>query len=236
MSEEKAWERIERRLPHYDRGKPKIRAFLTPAARAIDELDELFAKLRDIWFIETAQGQALDHLAQRWGLERYRDESDERLRARLRREIRSCLSHGTVEDLKALLELWLGWDAKAIRIYTGYSPTQKQTYPAYVEVQVPISWLGKPEIINFRFSEDPDESTFNSAYGFNRGTFRLPVEPFLEYPVDAAAILERLTPAGVRFEFAPYGGFRFSMVANESTYDSDYGFNKGKLVGVLARR
>lgn len=235
MPEEGAIDRIERKLPHYDRGKPRIRAALTPAAEEIDRLEQTFVALRDAWYVSTAKGEALDNIAARWGLTRYRDENDERLRDRVRREIKTCLQNATVEDLKEVLQWWLGWDAKAVRIYVNYSPTLDQEKDAFFEVQVPISWLARPQEINFRFSADPDDSTFNSEYGFNRGTWRLPVEPFLEYPVNADELLDRVAAAGVKFLFGVYGGFRFSLDPDDSTFESDFGFNAGKFVGIVSK-
>ncbi|MEM4958461.1 MAG: hypothetical protein QXX12_01125 [Nanopusillaceae archaeon] len=233
---ERAEDRVQRKLPHYDRGKPRIAAFLRPGCEAVDELDRTFAALRDAFYLSTATGPALDNLAARWGLTRYADENDDRLRDRVRREIAYCLQSATIEDLKRCLEWGLGWDARAIRIKSNFSPATKEEFEAFFEVLIPFSWLGKPEGVYFRFAEDPEESTYNSDNGFNRAGFRPPTSPFLEYPVQAEELLERLAAVGVRFRFGVYGGFRFSDDPKTPTFDSDYGFDRGKLVGILARR
>ena len=234
--DERAIDRIERKLPHYDRGKRRVRAFLTPGAEAIDELRDTFTRLRDIWYIRTAGGQALDNIAARWGLTRYADENDERLRWRIRRECHSALQSGTTDDIKRLLSEWLGWDPQAVRVYSNWSPTEEQEFPAFVEISIPISWLRPPETQDFRFSEHDEEPVYGSARGFDMAPFRLPIEPFLEYPVPAEDLVDKWGPSGVRFVFSVYGGFRFSIDPEASTYDSDYGFDAGKLVGILGRR
>lgn len=229
-----AEDRLQERLPHYDRGKPGIRALLRPGAQEIDAIDDAIEALRQALYLSTATGDALDAFAARWGLSRNPGELDEQLRKRIRVEILMCLQSATIDELKAALGEYMGWNPNAILISSNWSPTLKDEFPAFFEIRVPMSWLRAEQEQHFKFSDDPENSTYQSNLGFDFGPLKWPIQgKWLDYPLTAGELLDRLAAVGVKFLVGTYGGFRFSLNPTESTFDSETGFDKGGLTGIV---
>ena len=222
-------------LPHYDRGKKNIRGFLQPGVEEIRELIQVIQAVADCLFLSTATGKALDMIGERWGVVRREGESDEAYRKRIRFEIKICLSSGTTDDIRSLVCEYFGWPGSSIRINRNWSSiTGKRD--AFYEIQVPTGWLVQPEQPKwFKFSDDPTVSTYESEHGFNKGKFKYPswIPAVWKFPYNLDAFLDRITASGVEWLISLYGGFRFSLNPLESTYDSDRGFDRGKLVGAV---
>jgi hypothetical protein len=228
----------QRSLMHFDRAKPGIRAFLEPGCKELDRVAEVVHGIFSSLFLASATGHAIDQIGERWGIVRAEGQNDDEYKARIRLEIDICLSSGTTDEIRDLVCRWFGWDGSAIRLTRNFSHILMEHRDAFYEILLPVGWIVDPEQPNwFKFSDIADESTFDSPLGFNRGRFAIPLGPGAwRLPYDIDEFLDRITASGVEWLVGLYGGFRFSYYYLESTYDSDRGFDTGKLVGGIRRK
>lgn len=229
---------IQRSLFHYDRGKPKIRAFLEPAAAEFERLGAALIALYDQLFLETASGPALDAIGARWGLRRAEGQPDQEFRKRIRLEIQICLSSGTTDQIKDIVCRWFSWPPGIVEINRNYSKLLNLWRDAFYEIRIPISLLIDPNEPNwFRFAQTEEEPVLQSPYGFDMGRFKYPLDRWNWRLVEELdALLDRITAAGVEWLIAGFMGFRFSLDPLAPTENSDRGFDRGKLVGGITGR
>ncbi|MEM4531236.1 MAG: fibronectin type III domain-containing protein [Thermofilaceae archaeon] len=223
---------IQRSLFHYDRGKPRIAAFLEPAAVEFERLGAALIALYDQLFLETASGPALDAIGARWGLRRAEGQPDQEFRERIRLEIQICLSSGTTDQIKDIVCRWFSWPPGIVEINRNYSKLLNMARDAFYEIRLPLSLLIDPNDPKwFRFAQT-EELVLQSERGFDFGRFKYPLDLWnwrLVYELDT--LLDRITAAGVEWLIATFGGFRFSLDPLAPTENSDRGFDRGKLVG-----
>lgn len=101
-------------LPYYYKTTPfnlarhyRARDILEPFAGELDLIDQIIAEIRLSRSIDDATAYGLDGIADRVGLRREVDESDESLRERIKREIYIQESWGNLEQIKRIVSWFL---------------------------------------------------------------------------------------------------------------------------------
>lgn len=98
----------------------------------LDDLDDEIATVFDGRFIETATGDELDFLASTVNIQRKTDETDERLRRRVRGVYEAAQSTGTYEDVAQVALFVLDADPEQVNL----DPARETVDPATAVVEV----------------------------------------------------------------------------------------------------
>ena len=234
-SKEEVKQRVLRRLIHYygreDTGRTTHR-IVRALSESVAVIGTELKNIGEDWTL-TASGDKLDVLAERYGVYRDKDESDEALRERLYTEVLICTSVGSVNHIKQILERVVGIPAEEIEVYLNYSPSLGiDPIDAFIEVSIPIMYLTAPEELNiFQFADEETVPDFDSDSGFDYGRLIFYSSP--DYSQQFDEILERIVAAGVGFTVSGRGSFQFADDPVTPDLDSDDGFDAGTLSGVL---